>query len=276
MARTQNNLGKDDREANRARHATATVLPDVTRKQRFGSVPTVSRARRRLSGPATAVASVAPRSGTHTANNRVLRLPECGQSRLRALLNAGGTHVKRTVCEKSTHWNPAIGSGHFLFTGCCGARATIQRRNIREEYAHELRRIGALKRCCSVRRIERGACRVVRLASRNRFSVRFALPRVADSLALRRPHPPSDAGPGVVASAARAVCAGRASFPGSLRRSTKAQLPSSSVTRFHLHRDGAERASNVPVGHGRHFSLTRTRITVAPALGFTGKQWHTR
>jgi hypothetical protein len=53
-------------------------------------------------------------------------------------------------------------------------------------------------------------------------------------------------------------------------------LPSSSATHFHSRRDRAARASIVPVGHGRHFSLTRARITVAPASGSTGKQWHTR
>lgn len=155
-----------------------------------------------------------------------------------------------------------------------------------------------LKRCCRVCKIERGACRVVRLAIEtgseknanapcrfgkayanawsSRVRVRFAPPCVLDSRAPRRPHPPSDAGPGVVAFAARAVCADRAWSRGSLRRPTKAQLPNSSATYFRLPGDGPGRASIVPVGQGRHFSFTRAGITVAPASGFTGKQWHTR
>ena len=148
---------------------------------------------------------------------------------------------------------------------------------------------------------ERGACRVVRLAIKGgvrrrsmrnapdcsrkaqvnpllrRISVRSARPCALDLRALPRLHPPSDEYPDVVASGARAVCADRATFRGSPRRSTKAQLPSSFVMRLNLNEDGIGRASIVPVWHGRHFLLvTRAGITVALALGLMGKQWHTR
>ena len=110
-----------------------------------------------------------------------------------------------------------------------------------------------LKRCCRIRRIEREACRVVRLAIETGvrrtpmhagvgrsgtahanavmdFSVPFELPFAPDSRAPRHLPPPSDGFPDVVASPARAVCADRASPRGSPRRSTKARLSSSFAT----------------------------------------------
>ena len=157
-----------------------------------------------------------------------------------------------------------------------------------------------LKRCCPVWGIERGACRVVRLAietgvRRKRMSkasrparkayaharstgvsARSVPPCVPGLRAQRRLLPPSDAVPGVVASGARAVCADRVWSRGSPRRSAIAQLPSSSASCFHLDQDGMTRALIVPVGPGIHFSLTRTGTTVTSASGSTGKQWHTR
>jgi hypothetical protein len=123
---------------------------------------------------------------------------------------------------------------------------------------------------------ERGAWGVIGRVIQNEVSVESALPCAPDSLAPLLLHPPSDEYPGVVASVARAVCACRAWFRGSPRQETRAQSTSSSATHFRLERDRTARAFSVPVGHGRHFSLTRARFTVASASGSTGKQWHTR
>jgi len=111
-----------------------------------------------------------------------------------------------------------------------------------------------VKRCCRVRRVEREACRVVRLAIETGvrrtpmraatarsgkahatavaadLSVPFELPFALESRAPHRLPPPSDGYPDVVASRARAVCADRATPRGSPRRSTKARLSSSSAT----------------------------------------------
>ena len=120
----------------------ATSPMDVTRKQRFGSIPVVSCAKRCIFWPAAALASAAPRSGTHSPNFWRFGLPACGQTPLSSAAGSGASHVKRTVYEKSTHSKPAIRAGYFLFTGCCGARATMQRKIFRGEQARELKRIG--------------------------------------------------------------------------------------------------------------------------------------
>lgn len=127
--------------ADRALCEIATALMDVIRKQRFGSVLVVSRATRHVWRPAMAVASVAPRPGTHRPVQGDLPLPARGCSPLCASLTGGEEHVKRTVHEKSTRRSLVVGCGRFLFTGSCWARATKQRIFFREENARELRRI---------------------------------------------------------------------------------------------------------------------------------------
>ena len=299
VARSENNLGRRERGVSGARLVIATPLVDVTRKQRFGSNPAVSPVKLRVIAHTAPLASWAVRPGTHLPNSRGFEAPACGHTSFDVTPDSGEPHVKRTVCEKTTRWNPASAAGISFLPSAVGRG----QRSHAKKYAGTHAQAEAyllLKRCCRVWEIERGACRVVRLAiesgvrrtpMRNaprrfgkayanawssRVSVRFALPCAPDSRAPRRLRPPSDAGPGVVAFAARALCADRAWSRGSLRRPTKALWPNSSATTFHLLRDGTGRASIVPVGQGRHFSLTRAGSTVTPASGFMGKQWHTR
>ena len=150
---------------------------------------------------------------------------------------------------------------------------------------------GALWSDSDVVGIERGARRVVRLAiecgvrktamrdvpircgkahadaSCAKLSVRSVRPCALDSRALLHLLPPTDEDPAVVASVARAVCADRATSRGSRRRSTKARLPSSFAAHLNLREDGMGRASIVPVGHGRHFLLTRgSALQLRPPL----------
>jgi hypothetical protein len=139
VARTENNFGRGASPA----IPVATSPMDVTRKQRFGPIPAVSPATRGGFRPAAALASVAPRSGTHSPNIGGSGLPACGQTPWSGAAGSGESHVKRTVYEESTHSKPAIRAGYFLFTGCCGARATKQRKIFRREHPRELKRIGS-------------------------------------------------------------------------------------------------------------------------------------
>jgi hypothetical protein len=245
-------------------------------------------------------ASWAPRRGTYQPCGRRLEAPARGHAASCVTASAGSTHVKRTECEKSTRADPVFARSISFLPRAVGRGQRSNAKNFLAATSLGAEAYWLLKRCCRVCGIERGARRVVRLAIetevrrtrmqnapspagkayadawRRTVRFRFALPCARDSWAPRRLHPPSDAVPVVVASGARAFCAGRAWSRGLPHRPIKAQLPSSFATRFHLHRDGTGRASIVPVGQGRHFWFTRYGITVPPASGFTGKQWHTR
>jgi len=78
----------------------------------------------------------------HSAKICELAFPVSGQGVWFPSPTSGVRHVKRTVYEKTTRAQHVIRDGHFLFTGRCGARATKQLKNFREECAHELKRIG--------------------------------------------------------------------------------------------------------------------------------------
>jgi hypothetical protein len=150
VTQTQNNFGQSDTSALYSRFLIATASMDVTRKQRFGLIPAVSSARRGLPESAGARATVAPRSGTHCPSGEGFELPEGGQGPLSGAMGPRLQHVNRTAYEKCTRWNPRIRGGYFLFTGCCGARATKQRKNISRPTYARAEADWVLKRCCPV------------------------------------------------------------------------------------------------------------------------------
>ncbi len=153
VARTQNNF--EDARARRrgARLALATVPMDVTRKQRFGPIPAVSPATRRILRP---VARACVRARHAQALTRRTSgssgFPACGQSALElSRAGSGESRVKRTVYEKSTRAQPVIRGGYFLFTGRCGARATKQRKIFSRGMRARAEAYWLLERCCPVR-----------------------------------------------------------------------------------------------------------------------------
>ena len=127
VARTENNLGRRERGMIGAWLAVATTSMDVTRKQRFGSCPTVFAAIRGEAVHACRAASFAPGSGTHATSGTNSAPRRAAITRFGAVPGTGEQRVKRTVCARNTHEHPVIGCEYFLFTGCCGARATKQR-----------------------------------------------------------------------------------------------------------------------------------------------------
>ena len=141
VARSENNLGRRERGVSGVRFVIATPLVDVTRKQRFGSNPAVSPVKLRVIAHTAPLASWAVRPGTHLPNSRGFEAPACGHTSFDVTPDSGEPHVKRTVCEKTTHWNPASGCEYFFFTECCGARATKPRKKNTRERARKLKRI---------------------------------------------------------------------------------------------------------------------------------------
>ena len=141
VARSKNNLGRGGEHASSVRLAVATRRWDVTGKQRFGSNPAVSSARRRAAASAHRAASNEGRARTHGANGWEIELPAGRCNRLGSRADAGESHVKRTVYEKNTRGNPGGEAGVSFLPGACGARATNPQ-IFSAERSRELKRIG--------------------------------------------------------------------------------------------------------------------------------------
>jgi hypothetical protein len=141
MARSENNLGRRERGVIGARLAIATSLVDVTRKQRFGSNLAVSPVKRPAGKHKGALASWALRSGTHSPNERRFELPACGHTSFGVTPGSGEPHVKRTVCEKSTRWNPVSDPGISFLPSAVGRGQRNNVKKITVERAPKLKRI---------------------------------------------------------------------------------------------------------------------------------------
>lgn len=100
-----------------ARLATATLLMDVTRKQRFGSGLNGITRDTPQGCAGVQAASFASRSGTHATCDTGIGARATGRSPLMTVLDSGEWRVKRTGCAKSTHGHPRIECEYFLFTG---------------------------------------------------------------------------------------------------------------------------------------------------------------
>lgn len=148
MARVQNNLGWRGRSTTPVGLSGATALADAARKQRFVLDPAVFLARLRCGMRGRTAASFERRRGTYGRGRRGLAGPGCGRRSYESRSGTGAPHVKRTVCAKSTHWNPAIECGYFFFTGRCGAQATKQRSKIFRGICARAEAYCRLKRCC--------------------------------------------------------------------------------------------------------------------------------
>ncbi len=130
--------------------------------------------------------------------------------------------------------------------------------------------------CVCARQNAHDAARVSVAKERAQSAPQFA----RDSRERPRLLPPSDEFRVVVASAARAVCADRATFPGPPRRSTRVQLPIRLTRSFVSHSQaihGGETSTNrscreratFKAPAGRHYSGSRI-------LSLSRKKWHTR
>jgi hypothetical protein len=161
-----------------------------------------------------------------------------------------------------------------------GSKSLVRRQTVERSKAREQAPAFGHASARASRATARATLRETEAERRSAKCVRSALPFVRGLPAQLRLPPPNDESRAVVAFAARAVCADRATFRGPQRRSTRVRLPSSFVSLSQSHPDDVPSTIRSCRGWAtfigtanRHYSGAHCAPT---QLQTTRTKWHTR